>query len=365
MLPDEQPVEHILEGLNAEMALTNQPKVILFDIGGVVVSTSDSGPVPLRWLFFCNKFREVPAEISAIVDLSVESSWGPFPDSAVIRDCVSTVPADSHQVISPFQSILDYELSLGIPPGWVNYGIQKSYPNGFFHRLETGKIPLDGKFYDGFSQDLHNADLWESFYRDQRAKNPTLPKQTPPMPQLDAEWLFTDMMSSATRPDPWMYPALKNLQASGKYIIAALSNTVIFPPGHQLHRSDLSQDPVRGLFDVFISSAHVGLRKPDPRVYELTVREVDNFARQNASSPRGKQLGWNQGVKAADVLFLDDIGGNLRGAKNAGFRTIKVNLGRAYEAVEELEEVTGLKLAGAHPKVAIKPRFKVSGKARI
>lgn len=38
MLPDEQPVECILEGLDAEMAFTAQPKVILFDIGGVVVS---------------------------------------------------------------------------------------------------------------------------------------------------------------------------------------------------------------------------------------------------------------------------------------------------------------------------------------
>lgn len=38
MLPDEQPVEYILEGLDAEMAFPTQPKVILYDIGGVVVS---------------------------------------------------------------------------------------------------------------------------------------------------------------------------------------------------------------------------------------------------------------------------------------------------------------------------------------
>lgn len=228
-----------------------------------------------------------------------------------------------------------------------------------------GQIPLDSKFYDGFSKDLHNADLWESFYQSQAAKNPTLPKQTPPVPQLDAEWLFTDMMSSATRPDPWMFPALKNLQASGKYLIAALSNTVIFPPGHELHQAKLAEDPVRQPFDVFVSSAHVGLRKPDPRVYEYAVQEVDKFARQNAKSERGRQLGWEQGVKAGDILFLDDIGGNLKGAKKAGFRTIKVNLGRAYEAVEELEQVTGLKLAGPYPKVAIKPRFKASAKAKI
>lgn len=228
-----------------------------------------------------------------------------------------------------------------------------------------GQIPLDGKFYDGFSKDLHNADLWKCFYQSQRAKNPTLPKQLPPVPQLDAEWLFTDMMSAASHPDPWMYPALKNLKASGKYILAALSNTVIFPPGHELHRPDLSQDPVRGLFDIFVSSAHVGLRKPDPRIYQYVVQEVDKYARQNADSPRGMQLGWDQGVKAGEILFLDDIGANLKEGKLAGFRTIKVNLGRAYEAVDELERVTGLKLAGPHPKVAIKPRFKESGRSKL
>lgn len=38
MLPDEQPVEYILDSIDAEMAASTQPKVILFDIGGVVVS---------------------------------------------------------------------------------------------------------------------------------------------------------------------------------------------------------------------------------------------------------------------------------------------------------------------------------------
>lgn len=260
---------------------------------------------------------------------------------------------------------MDYELSLGIPPGWINYSISKTSPDGFWHRLEMGRIPLDDAFHAGFSKDLHNPELWEAFYKAQRAKNPTLPRETPPIPKLDAEWLFNDMMAAAKHPDPWMYPALKNLRASDKYILAALSNTVIFPPGHELHRPDVADDPVRSLFDVFMSSAHVGLRKPDPKVYQYAVHEVDKFARQNADSLRGRQLGWQKGIKAQDILFLDDIGQNLKGARQAGFRTIKVNLGKAYEAVDELERITGLKLDGGHPKVAIKPRLKASGKARI
>lgn len=312
------------------------------------------------------------------VALSQKSSLGGWLQKPYLGTLISNSHCEPHknisspvtianlfQVVSPFQSILDYELSLGIPPGWVNYSISKTSPHGFWHLLETGQIPLDDKFYHGFSRDLHNQELWNSFYKSQRAKNPTLPKELPPVPQLDAEWLFNDMMSSARHPDPWMYPALQNLKASGKYILAALSNTVIFPSGHELYRPDISEDPVRGLFDVFISSAHVGMRKPDPRIYQYTVQKVDEFARQNSNSPRGKSLGWGQGIEAKDVLFLDDIGANLKGAKQTGFRTIKVNLGRAFEAVEELEKITGLKLAGSYPKRAIRPRLKASGKARI
>jgi FMN phosphatase YigB (HAD superfamily) len=75
-------------------------------------------------------------------------------------------------------------------------------------------------------------------------------------------------------------------------------------------------------------------------------------------------LGWAVGVRAEEVVFLDDIGENLKAAKAVGFGTIRVPLGRAYEAVEVLEGVTGLKLAGDHPKVPIEPNYKGS-KAKI
>ncbi|KAH6641734.1 HAD-like domain-containing protein [Chaetomium tenue] len=267
-------------------------------------------------------------------------------------------------VISPFQSILDYELSLGIPPGWINYSISRTAPSGFWHRLETGSIPMDAAFFAGFNRDLHDPARWEAFYRAQQARNPSLPQTVPPLPNLDGEWLFFDMMSSARAPDPWMFPALKALKASGEYVVAALSNTVIFPPEHEYSRGDFFEDPLRSLFDVFVSSAHVGLRKPDPEIYRLALRRVDEFARANADSERGRALGWAEGVSAGEVVFLDDIGENLKAAKAAGFGTIRVPLGRAYEAVEALEGVTGLALAGDHPKVPIKPNYKVS-KAKI
>ncbi|KAI1056900.1 hypothetical protein LB507_002613 [Fusarium sp. FIESC RH6] len=260
-------------------------------------------------------------------------------------------------VVSPFQAILDYELSLGIPPGWVNYSISRTAPNGFWHRLEKGEIPMDKSFFEGFSRDLHDPARWEAFYKREQSKTPSLPKETPPVPTIDAEWLFNEMMTVSNSPDPWMFPALKQLRESGQFILAALSNTVIFPPGHKLHLDHFFDEPVRQTFDIFVSSAHVGIRKPDPAMYKLAVAKVDEFAKTNAQSPRGKGRNWDAGVKPEEIAFLDDIGENLKEARKQGLRTIKVNLGRAFEAVDELERVTGMKLAGDHPRIPVEPKY--------
>lgn len=247
------------------------------------------------------------------------------------------------------QAILDYELSLHIPPGWVNYSISKTAPNGFWHKLERGDIAMDKEFFRGFNEDLHNPEYWQAFYQREQSKNPQLPEAVPPIPTMDGEWLFNAMMSASSDPDPWIIPALEKLKASGKYIVAALSNTVIFPPGHHLHRDNFFDDPVRQKFDVFISSAHIGLRKPDPEMYRYAVRELDKYARDHKNM--------SESVKPSDILFLDDIGENLKSASREGFRTIKVPLGRSYEAVAELEKVTGMKLAGDHPRIPIVPKY--------
>ena len=87
------------------------------------------------------------------------------------------------------------------------------------------------------------------------------------------------------------------------------------------------------------------MRKPSPEIYALTLRTLrEHYSSKFPNSPP---------LSPSDILFLDDIGENLKAAKTAGFRTLKVNLGRAYEAVEELENITGLELSGDHPKVPI------------
>ena len=90
---------------------------------------------------------------------------------------------------------------------------------------------------------------------------------------------------------------------------------------------DLSQASViESHFDIIIESSKVGLRKPDPKIYELVCKEV--------------------GVTPARCVFLDDIGGNLKPAKALGMKTIKVDTHdpQGVGALHELEKLLSLKL---------------------
>lgn len=81
---------------------------------------------------------------------------------------------------------------------------------------------------------------------------------------------------------------------------------------------------VMELFDHVVESSKVGVRKPEPRFYELALGLV--------------------GVSAEEAVFLDDLGVNLKPAKAMGMTTIKVV--DPDQALAELEAVTGLTLRG-------------------
>jgi len=79
---------------------------------------------------------------------------------------------------------------------------------------------------------------------------------------------------------------------------------------------------VMALFDHVIESAKIGLRKPDPRIYRMMVDAL--------------------GVDPGSCVYLDDLGVNLKPAREMGMTTIKVV--NAPQALAELEAATGLLL---------------------
>jgi putative hydrolase of the HAD superfamily len=77
---------------------------------------------------------------------------------------------------------------------------------------------------------------------------------------------------------------------------------------------------VMKLFDQVIESSKEGIRKPNPQIY-LTACE-------------------RLGVQPHNAVFLDDLGINLKPARELGMQTIKV-LSEA-QAIDDLAKLTGL-----------------------
>lgn len=233
-----------------------------------------------------------------------------------------------------------------------------------------------------FKGELSDPKRWEWYWKEKILNDPKkanlIPEKDredvkkgiiPQMPEINAKAMFWNMMKMARSPDPYMYPALKKLKASNRFVMAALSNTTAFPEGvldengkpfvNGIPKVEIAavaakqgfdfpapSDPeakedLRENFDVFMSSAHIGMRKPEPKFYELAVSEINRIAKEKGLGP----------VRPDEVLFLDDIGMNLKGAKKLGFGTIKVNLGRTIDAVKELQERVGMQLLADSSKL--------------
>lgn len=284
------------------------------------------------------------------------------------------------KVESPFQAILDYELSHSIPPGYINHTIQATSPNGSWQRIERGEVPLDDAWFRLFQSEIDNPRRWKTYWSKLLAdpgkrRTLKLPEkygdgsyvgniEIPPMPRIDAKEMFWNMFGMSRVPDRHMYPAVQKLKASGRFVIAALSNAINFPEGIRDHKGEIfdsgihrkawskegnnvievgsleeqggfgeEREDIRRNFDFYISSANVGMRKPEKRIYEYAIKEIQKF---------GKQKGID--IQPHEILFLDDIGTNLRTARQFGMRTIKVTLGKVRDAVVELQEQVDIQL---------------------
>lgn len=80
---------------------------------------------------------------------------------------------------------------------------------------------------------------------------------------------------------------------------------------------------VMSLFDHVIESSKVGIRKPDPRIYQMICEALD--------------------VSPSGCIYLDDLGVNLKPARAMGMHTIKV--ASSAQALAELEAATGMILS--------------------
>jgi putative hydrolase of the HAD superfamily len=122
-----------------------------------------------------------------------------------------------------------------------------------------------------------------------------------------------DRLFAGMRPDQTMLDAVRAAKRAGVRT-GLISNSW----GHGRYDRTLFPE----LFDGVVISGDVGLRKPDPRIYELGAEAVD--------------------LPASACVFVDDLPGNLKPARELGMAT--VHHVRAEQTIAELEDLLGVSL---------------------
>ncbi len=191
---------------------------------------------------------------------------------------------------SPLHAIARYEQDHGLPPGSINRAVVAAGEHGAWARLERGELTVES--------------FLAPFEADCRAQGVL----------VEGERLMA-YVARAGVPRPQMLRAIRLIRERGLRVGALTNNWATErrePPS-----------PLRELFDAFVESRAVGMRKPDPRIYQLVCKEL--------------------GVEPPRAAFLDDIGSNLKAARALGMTTIKVV--HPDEALRELGALLGFDLS--------------------
>ena len=197
---------------------------------------------------------------------------------------------------SPFESFNRYEERLGIPRDTIRQINATNPHHNAWGRLERSEVNVDGFAW------LFEAEARERGYEVSGAQ-------------------VLACLSGGLRPR--MVRALEILVARAP--VGCITNNV-----RTGHGAGMARDPataaaiaeVMKLFGVVIESSVVGLRKPDPRIYELACSEL--------------------GIDPRRTAYLDDLGINCKPAAAMGMSAIKVT--DPDEAVRELESLVGFDL---------------------
>jgi putative hydrolase of the HAD superfamily len=111
------------------------------------------------------------------------------------------------------------------------------------------------------------------------------------------------------RPNEPMIDYMRELRGRG-YRMAICTNNI-----REWEARWRSMLPVDEIFDVVVDSAFVGSRKPEPRIYEITLERL--------------------GASPAAALFIDDVELNCDGARKLGIDAIRFS--STEQAIEEIE----------------------------
>ena len=179
---------------------------------------------------------------------------------------------------SPFAAFNRYEEERGFPRDFIR-GINAVNPTtNAWAQFESSQITLD-EFDRAFELESQNAGHSISGRE------------------------IVALLSGEIRPR--MVEVLKRCKA--EYKVACITTTVKAGTGPTMASSAgraAAIAAVMALFECVIESSEEGIRKPDPRIYQLACDRL--------------------GVLPSEAIYLDDLGINLKPARALGMQTIKV-----------------------------------------
>ena len=195
---------------------------------------------------------------------------------------------------SPFEAFNRYERERGFPENLIRRINSTNHLENAWARFERSEVDLNG-FDTAFAAEA------KAFGYD--------------LPGRDV----IPLLSGDVRPE--MVEALRRIKTQFK--TGCITNNVPSMQAIGADRPDnLYRREIVEMFDEMIESSKLGIRKPDPRIYEMMCEKLT--------------------VTPEECVYLDDLGGNLKPARAMGMITIKVEIGP--QAIAELEAVTGMRL---------------------
>lgn len=203
------------------------------------------------------------------------------------RSMIRAVLFDFGGVIttSPFEAFARFEKEQGLPPGTIRSLNATNPHENAWARLERNEVTLD-EFCEVYEREARDAGF-----------------------ALDARQVLA-LLVGDVRPE--MVTALRRCREH--LSTACLTNNFVLD---REVRPDIAE--VLAMFDVVLESSRMGVRKPERRFYELACAELE--------------------IRPDQAVFLDDLGINLKPAREMGMTTIKVD--SASAALHTLADVVG------------------------
>ena len=189
---------------------------------------------------------------------------------AIVSDFIGVLTTPLTGVFTQFQE------EVGIPPEALRVALDRATER-------TGRNPLFELECGRMTEDAFAAGL-------QRALSDAIGREV----EFKA---FTETLWAGLFPNEPMIALMASLRAEG-YKMALLTNNV-----REWESRWRAMAPIDDIFELVIDSAFVGMRKPEPAIYELTLARL--------------------GVRADESLFVDDLEDNCAGARAVGMHVVR------------------------------------------